>query len=74
MTLTGGSAPTRSARVTNLTDGGDITADFSTVGTGTLTQTTATDYSAKKLLVQLHPHPEPTFSGMPDLLLLLART
>jgi hypothetical protein len=41
--------------VTNLTDGGDITADFSTVGTGTLTQTSSTDYSAKKLLVQLHP-------------------
>jgi hypothetical protein len=55
MTLTGAVGTDTLCSVTNLTDGGDITADFSTVGTGTLTQTTATDYSAKKLLVQLHP-------------------
>lgn len=55
MTLTGAVTSDTLCSVTNLTDGGDITADFSALGTGTLTQTTATDYSAKKLLVQLRP-------------------
>lgn len=41
--------------VTNITDGGDVTSEFGAVGTGTLTQSGSTDYSAKKLLVQLHP-------------------
>lgn len=41
--------------VTNLTDGGDVTSEFGAVGTGTLTQSGSTDFSAKKLLVQLHP-------------------
>ncbi len=55
MTLATAASTDTLCSVTNLTDGGDITADFSTVGTGTLTQTSSTDYSAKKLLVQLHP-------------------
>lgn len=55
MTLTGAVSTDVLCSVTNLTDGGDITADFSTVGTGTLTQSGSTDFSAKKLLVQLHP-------------------
>lgn len=37
----------------NLTDGGSIKSAFTTVTTGGLTQTGATDYSAKKLLVIL---------------------
>ena len=56
MTLTGAVSSDVLCSVTNLSDGGaNITAGFSTVGTGTLTQTSATDYSAKMLLVQLHP-------------------
>ena len=56
MILTGAVTSDTLCSVTNLTDGGaNITDDFSTVGTGTLTQTTATDYSAKMLLVQLRP-------------------
>ena len=48
MTLTGAVTSDTLCSVTNLTDGGaNITDDFSTLGTGTLTQTSSTDYSAK---------------------------
>lgn len=53
MTVSGATSADTLVKVLNLTDGGDITSDFSTVGTGTLTQTGATDYSAKILLVHL---------------------
>lgn len=53
MTLAGAAGTDTLVSVTNLTDGGDITADFGAVGTGTLAQSSSTDYSAKKLLVQL---------------------
>lgn len=55
MTVTGAVSTDTLVRVINMTSGADVTADFSTVGTGTLTQTTSTDYSAAKMLVHLKP-------------------
>lgn len=53
MTVTGAVSTDTLVKVLNLTDGGDITSAFSTVGTGTLTQVSGTDYSSKILLVHL---------------------
>lgn len=55
MTLTGATSTDVLCSVTNLTDGGDVTSEFGALGTGTLTQSGSTDFSAKKLLVQLRP-------------------
>ena len=55
MTLTGAASTDTLVKVLNLTDGGDITTAFSTVGTNSLTQVGGADYSAKILLVQLKP-------------------
>lgn len=55
MTLTGAVSTDVLCSVTNLTDGGDVTSEFGAVGTGTLTQSGSTDFSAMKLLVQLRP-------------------
>ena len=55
MTVTGAVSSDVLVRVLNLTDSADVTSGFSTVGTGTLTQTAATDYSNKLMLVHLKP-------------------
>ena len=56
LTVTSALATDTIESVLNLTDGGDVTSSFSaTVGTGGLTQSAATDFSAKILLVVLKP-------------------
>lgn len=54
LSVSGAVATDRLESVLNLTDGGDITTAFSsTVGAGAITQSGATDYSAKILLIVL---------------------
>jgi len=53
LTVSGAASTDTLESVLDLTAGADITNEFSTVGTGTLTQTSATDYSSSKLLIVL---------------------